>query len=116
MGREAPDEAGDALHRAKVDTKSTANEIGHETKELANDVSAKSKELANDMTEGAKELGNDIDQASLLIALLRAQGIPARYVRATLADADAQTLIVLAIAGFAYPPFSSIVAPALPCL
>ena len=37
--------------------------------------------------------GNSVDQASLLIALLRAQGIPARYVRGTLADADAQELV-----------------------
>ena len=37
--------------------------------------------------------GNSVDQASLLIALLRAQGIAARYVRGTLADADAQELV-----------------------
>ncbi len=38
--------------------------------------------------------GNALDQASLLIALDRASGIPARYVSGTLADDRAQTLIV----------------------
>lgn len=38
--------------------------------------------------------GNALDQASLLIALLRASGIPARYVRGTLSDANAKTLIL----------------------
>jgi uncharacterized membrane protein len=38
--------------------------------------------------------GNALDQASLLIALLRASGIPARYVRGTLNTAQAQELIL----------------------
>lgn len=37
--------------------------------------------------------GNSTDQASLLIALLRASGIPARYLHGTLSTANAQTLI-----------------------
>jgi uncharacterized membrane protein len=37
--------------------------------------------------------GNAADQSSLLIALLRASGIPARYRQGTLATADAQVLI-----------------------
>lgn len=37
--------------------------------------------------------GNSIDQASLLTALLRASGIPARYLHGTLSTAHAQTLI-----------------------
>ncbi|MGE0681464.1 MAG: PKD domain-containing protein [Candidatus Binatia bacterium] len=38
--------------------------------------------------------GNALDQASLLIALLRASGIPARYAQGTLATSDAQELIL----------------------
>lgn len=38
--------------------------------------------------------GNALDQASLLIALLRASNIPARYVRGTLGTAEAQQLIL----------------------
>jgi len=38
--------------------------------------------------------GNAVDQASLLIALLRASGIPARYVQGTLSDATSQQLIL----------------------
>lgn len=38
--------------------------------------------------------GNALDQASLLIALLRASGIPARYVQGTLPDNLAQQLIL----------------------
>ncbi|MEW5800650.1 MAG: transglutaminase family protein [bacterium] len=38
--------------------------------------------------------GNSLDQASLLIALLRGQGIPCRYVRGTLSDGDAKGLIL----------------------
>ena len=38
--------------------------------------------------------GNALDQASLMIALLRASGIPAQYVRGTLAESDAKTLIL----------------------
>ena len=38
--------------------------------------------------------GNSLDQSSLLVALLRACGTPARYVSGTLADADAQTLVL----------------------
>jgi len=38
--------------------------------------------------------GNALDQASLLIALLRASGIPARYVQGTLSDATSQQLIL----------------------
>ncbi len=37
--------------------------------------------------------GNSLDQASLLIALLRASGYPARYAQGTLADTDAAQLI-----------------------
>lgn len=37
--------------------------------------------------------GNSLDQASLLIALLRAQDIPAQYVRGTLSPNDARVLI-----------------------
>lgn len=37
--------------------------------------------------------GNSLDQASLLIALLRAQDIPAQYVRGTLSPDDARLLI-----------------------
>jgi uncharacterized membrane protein len=37
--------------------------------------------------------GNSLDQASLLIAMLRAAGIPARYRHGALSQADAQTLI-----------------------
>ncbi|HEY0739779.1 MAG TPA: transglutaminase-like domain-containing protein, partial [Herpetosiphonaceae bacterium] len=39
------------------------------------------------------EAGNALDQSSLLIAMLRASGIPARYRHGTLAKAEAQTLI-----------------------
>lgn len=39
------------------------------------------------------DAGNSLDQASLLIALLRGQGIGARYVRGTLGEADAKVLI-----------------------
>lgn len=39
------------------------------------------------------EAGNSLDQASLLIALLRAQGIGARYVHGTLSTNDARSLI-----------------------
>lgn len=38
--------------------------------------------------------GNALDQASLMIALLRASGIPARYVQGTLSDANTKTLIL----------------------
>ena len=38
--------------------------------------------------------GNALDQASLLIALLRASGIPARYVQGTLSDELSQQLIL----------------------
>lgn len=38
--------------------------------------------------------GNALDQASLMIALLRASGIPARYVKGTLSDANAKTVIL----------------------
>lgn len=37
--------------------------------------------------------GNSLDQASLLLALLRAQGVRARYARGTLAEKDARILI-----------------------
>ena len=37
--------------------------------------------------------GNSLDQSNLLIAMLRASGIPARYRHGTLSPADAQTLI-----------------------
>lgn len=37
--------------------------------------------------------GNALDKASLMIALLRISGVPARYVQGTLSDADAKTLI-----------------------
>ncbi|HNS01571.1 MAG TPA: transglutaminase domain-containing protein [Anaerolineae bacterium] len=37
--------------------------------------------------------GNAADQASLLIALLRARGVPARYLHGTLNSANAQTLV-----------------------
>ena len=40
------------------------------------------------------EAGNGIDQASLLIALLRASGIPASYRNGILEDAQAQKLIL----------------------
>ena len=39
------------------------------------------------------EAGNSLDQASLLIALLRGQGIGARYVRGTLSADDARVVI-----------------------
>jgi large repetitive protein len=39
------------------------------------------------------QAGNSLDQASLLIALLRGQGIAAQYARGTLSDTDAQALI-----------------------
>ncbi len=39
------------------------------------------------------QAGNSLDQTSLLIALLRGSGIPARYRHGTLSTADAQTLI-----------------------
>lgn len=39
------------------------------------------------------EAGNSLDQSSLLIALLRAAGIPARYRHGSLNTADAQTLL-----------------------
>lgn len=39
------------------------------------------------------EAGNSLDQASLLRALLEAQGIQAKYVRGTLAETDARELI-----------------------
>lgn len=39
------------------------------------------------------EAGNALDQSSLLIAMLRAAGIPARYRHGTLNQTDAQTLI-----------------------
>ena len=39
------------------------------------------------------QAGNSLDQASLLIAMLRAAGIPARYRHGTLDQAEAQTLI-----------------------
>lgn len=39
------------------------------------------------------EAGNSLDKVSLLIALLRGQGIGARYVRGTLAPSDIRTLI-----------------------
>ena len=38
--------------------------------------------------------GNSVDQASLLIALLRASGVPARYRSGVLADGDIETLIL----------------------
>ncbi len=38
--------------------------------------------------------GNALDQASLLIALLRTSGIPAHYVQGTLSDATSQQLIL----------------------
>lgn len=38
--------------------------------------------------------GNALDKASLMIALLRASNIPARYVKGELSEADAQTLIL----------------------
>ncbi len=38
--------------------------------------------------------GNSVDKSSLLIALLRNHAIPARYVHGTLAEADAQTIIL----------------------
>ncbi|MBN1485369.1 MAG: Ig-like domain-containing protein, partial [Chloroflexia bacterium] len=40
------------------------------------------------------EAGNSVDQASLLIAMLRGSGIPARYRHGTLSDARAQQLIL----------------------
>ncbi|RLJ16827.1 hypothetical protein DJ031_15245 [bacterium endosymbiont of Escarpia laminata] len=40
------------------------------------------------------DAGNSLDQASLLIALLRGQGIEARYVQGTLSDADAKVLVL----------------------
>jgi transglutaminase-like putative cysteine protease len=39
------------------------------------------------------EAGNSLDQANLLIAMLRAAGVPARYRHGTLSQANAQTLI-----------------------
>ena len=41
----------------------------------------------------SSEAGNSIDQSSLLIAMLRAAGIPARYRHGSLSTADAQDLI-----------------------
>jgi transglutaminase-like putative cysteine protease len=64
----------------------------------------------------AEQAANDVDQASLLIALLRASGIPARYVRGivrlTLAEAEAWTSVrsgrrvteVLTRAGIPFTP------------
>ncbi|MBI1297674.1 hypothetical protein GC175_22280 [bacterium] len=40
--------------------------------------------------------GNSLDQATLLIAMLRAAGIPARYKQGTLTEADAKTLLASA--------------------
>lgn len=40
------------------------------------------------------QAGNALDQASLLITLLRASGVPARYVQGTLAEAQAHDLIL----------------------
>ncbi|MEM7798994.1 MAG: transglutaminase domain-containing protein, partial [Chloroflexota bacterium] len=40
------------------------------------------------------EAGNSVDQASLLIAMLRASGVPARYAHGTLGQTDAQALIL----------------------
>jgi len=48
--------------------------------------------------------GNALDRASLLIALLRACGVPSRYVAGTLADATAQQLI-----GSMFQPATSVV-------
>ncbi|HFC12285.1 MAG TPA: transglutaminase family protein, partial [Anaerolineae bacterium] len=39
------------------------------------------------------EAGNSVDQSSLLIAMLRASGVPARYAHGTLFTQEAQTLI-----------------------
>ena len=49
----------------------------------------------------AEKAGNDIDQASLLIALLRAAGVPARYVRGVirLSDREAQAWTSVGSAG-----------------
>jgi len=40
------------------------------------------------------EAGNSLDQASLLVALLRSSGVPAQYAHGTLSDPDAQELIL----------------------
>ncbi|MGE3818073.1 MAG: Ig-like domain repeat protein [Isosphaeraceae bacterium] len=40
------------------------------------------------------EAGNSLDEASLGVALMRASGIPARYARGTLSDAQARQLIL----------------------
>ena len=50
------------------------------------------------------EAGNSLDQASLLIALLRAQGIPARYAHGTLTDEKAEELILSM-----FPVYTSVV-------
>ena len=75
-----------------------AAELGHDPLAIFEFVRSLGYESYQGSLRGARgtlwsEAGNGIDQASLLIALLRASGVPAAYRLGTLNQANAQTLI-----------------------
>jgi hypothetical protein len=75
-----------------------AAELGHDPLAIFEFVRGLGYESYSGSLRGARgtlwsEAGNGIDQASLLIALLRASGVPAAYRLGSLSQAHAQTLI-----------------------
>jgi uncharacterized membrane protein/PKD repeat protein len=73
-------------------------ELGQDPIPLFEHVRSLGYELYNGSLRGTRgtlwsAAGNSLDQSSLLIAMLRAAGVPARYRHGELAAADAQTLI-----------------------
>jgi hypothetical protein len=101
----APDSFGDYLIWTPdadiydVEMLQKAAELGHDPLVLFAYVRGLGYEAYEGSLRGTRgtlwsEAGNSLDQASLLIAMLRAGGVPARYARGTLGAAPAQELIL----------------------
>ncbi len=75
-----------------------AGQLGHDPAQLFAYVQSLGYELYDGSLRGTRgtlwsAAGNSADQSSLLIAMLRASGIPTRYRYGTLSQTDAQTLL-----------------------
>ena len=101
----APDNVAAATTRATTDADSRDSDMLWRTADLAGNPTAifhfvrdMQYEVYDGSLRGTRgtlwgEAGNSVDQASLLIAILRANGIPARYRHGSLNTTNAQTLI-----------------------